>query len=51
MIVTGLILMLIGLLLNIGILSTVGVILLIVGAVLMLLGRSGRPIGSRNHYW
>jgi len=51
MIVTGLILMLIGLVLNIGILSTLGVILLIVGAVLMLLGRSGRPVGSRSHYW
>ncbi|MEO5973970.1 MAG: DUF6131 family protein [Ilumatobacteraceae bacterium] len=51
MIVTGLILMLIGLVLNIGILSTVGVILLIVGAVLMLLGRSGRSVGSRKHYW
>lgn len=51
MIVTGLILMLLGLLLKIGILSTVGIVLLVVGLVLMLLGQSGRPIGSRRHYW
>lgn len=43
--------MLLGLILNIGILSTLGVILLVVGAVLMLLGRSGRPLGGRKHYW
>lgn len=43
--------MLIGLVLGIGILSSVGMILLIVGLVLMLLGRSGRPLGNRRHYW
>ncbi len=51
MIITGLILLLIGLIANIGILSTLGVILLVVGVVLMLLGRSGRTVGSRRHYW
>jgi hypothetical protein len=25
--------------------------LLVVGAVLMLLGRSGRQFGGRSHYW
>lgn len=50
MIVLGLILLLIGYLTGIGILSTIGVILLIVGAVFWLLGSTGRPIGGRR-YW
>ena len=51
MIVTGLILLLLGLLLDIGLLWTVGVVVVIVGLVLMLLGRSGRQVGGRTHYW
>ena len=51
MIVTGLILLLLGALLSIPILWTIGVVLLIVGLVLMLLGRSGRQVGGRAHYW
>ena len=51
MITIGLILMLCGFLLVIPVLWTVGVILLVVGLVLMLLGRSGRRVGSRAHYW
>ncbi len=43
--------MLIGLVAGIPILWTVGVILLVVGLVLMLVGRSGRRIGGRAHYW
>lgn len=50
MIVLGLILLLLGYLLGIGILSTIGVILLVVGLVLFLLGSAGRPIGGRR-YW
>lgn len=50
MIVLGLILLLVGYLTGIGILSTIGIILLIVGAVLFLLGSAGRPIGGRR-YW
>lgn len=51
MIILGLILLLLGLLTGIGILWSVGVVLVIVGAVLMLLGRSGRRIGGRAHYY
>ena len=51
MITLGLILLLLGLLTGIGILWSVGVVLVIVGAVLMLLGRSGRRIGGRAHYY
>ena len=51
MIVLGLILLLLGLVFGVGILWTIGIILLIVGLVLMLLGRTGRTIGGRAHYW
>jgi hypothetical protein len=50
MIVLGLVLLLLGLVLGIGILWTAGIVVLIVG-VLMLLGRTGRPVGGRAHYW
>ena len=36
---------------GLAILTTNGVILAVVGLVLMLLGRSGRTIGGRAHYW
>ena len=51
MIVLGLILLIIGIVAHIGILWTIGVLLLIVGAVLWLLGAMGREIGGRRHYW
>jgi hypothetical protein len=51
MIITGLILLLFGALLGIGILWTLGIVLIIVGVVLMLLGRAGHAVAGRNHYW
>jgi hypothetical protein len=51
MITLGVVLMLLGLVLGIPILWTVGIILLVVGLVLLLLGRSGRQVGGRAHYW
>jgi hypothetical protein len=51
MIVVGLVLLLLGLLLSVPILWTLGVIVLIVGLVLMLLGSTGRAVGGRRHYW
>jgi hypothetical protein len=51
MIVLGLILFLIGLFLNVGILQTIGIVLLVVGAVLWILGAMGRPLAGRRHYW
>ena len=50
MIILGLILLILGLLLGIPILWTIGLILVVVGAVLWLLGSTGR-LGSRRHYW
>ena len=51
MIILGLILLIVGWLLHISILTTIGVILLIVGAVLTLLGSFGRPVGGRRSYF
>ena len=50
-IATGVILLIIGLLLGVGILETLGIIVLIVGVVLLLLGSTGRAVGGRRHYW
>jgi len=51
MLVVGVVCLLLGLLLGVPILWTIGVVLLIVGLVLELLGRAGRPVGGRAHYW
>jgi hypothetical protein len=51
MIVLGVILFILGLLLNMGILQTLGLILLVVGGVLWLMGSFGRPVMGRRHYW
>jgi len=51
MIILGIILLVLGLVLNINILYVLGIILLVVGAVLFLLGSSGRAVGGRRHYY
>jgi len=51
MIILGLILLIIGIVAGIGVLWTIGVILLIVGLILALFGAIGRGIGGRRHYW
>lgn len=50
MIVLGIILLLIGWLAKISILTTIGIIIVVVGLVLLLLGATGRAIGGRK-YW
>jgi hypothetical protein len=50
MIVLGVVLLIIGVLAHIGILWTLGIIAIVVGAVLALLGAVGRPVGGRA-YW
>jgi len=47
MIVLGIILLAVGLLTDIGILTTLGVILAVVGAILALIGTTGRAVGGR----
>lgn len=51
MIILGIVLLLIGYFAGIPILTTLGVILLVVGVVLFLLGSTGRAVGGRAHYW
>lgn len=51
MITAGIVLLLIGILAGVPILTTVGIILAVVGAGLWILGATGRAIGGRNHYW
>lgn len=51
MIILGIILFLVGLLASIPLLQTIGVVLVVVGAVLALLGSSGRAVGGRRHYF
>jgi hypothetical protein len=48
MIVLGIILLVLGYLLGIGILNTLGIILIVIGLVLLVLGQIGRPIGGRK---
>jgi hypothetical protein len=50
-IILGLVLLVIGFVAKIAILQTIGIILLIIGAVLWVLGSRGRPVGGRRHYW
>jgi membrane protein implicated in regulation of membrane protease activity len=49
--ILGLVLLVIGYITGTGILQTIGIILLVVGAVLWILGAMGRPVGGRRHYW
>ena len=51
MIILGLVLLLLGLLLDIGILWTIGIVVLVIGLVLFALGTAGRAVGGRRHYW
>jgi hypothetical protein len=50
-IILGVVLIVIGYLASIGILETLGIILVIVGVVMWILGSMGRPIAGRRHYW
>jgi hypothetical protein len=51
LLILGLILLLLGFLLKISILWTIGIILLLVGAVLFILGSTGRAVGGRRHWF
>ncbi|GAA4557015.1 DUF6131 family protein [Planotetraspora kaengkrachanensis] len=51
MIIVGIILLIIGFLTGISILWTIGIIVLVIGLVLMLMGRVGKPVGGRKHYF
>jgi hypothetical protein len=50
-IILGIILLIAGFVLKISILWTIGIVLLVIGVVLMLMGRMGRAVGGRRHYY
>ena len=51
MIILGIILLILGFVLSSPILWTIGIILIIVGAVFAILGATGRAIGGRKHWY
>ena len=51
MIVLGVILLIIGFLLSIPVLWTIGIVLVVAGAVLAILGGTGRKVGGRAHWF
>ena len=51
MIVLGIILLVVGFLLKIAILWTIGIIVLVIGLILLLLGATGRAVGGRRHWY
>ncbi len=50
-IILGLVLLILGFVLHIAILWTIGIIVLVIGLVLFLLGAVGHAVGGRRHYW
>jgi hypothetical protein len=50
-IVLGIVLLLVGWLVGIGVLETIGLILVVVGLILLLLGGIGHPVGGRQNWW
>jgi hypothetical protein len=51
MIILGVILMIIGFVVGIPVLWTIGIILLVVGLILALLGMAGREVAGRRHFY
>jgi hypothetical protein len=51
MITLGVILLIVGFIIKIPVLWSIGIILLIIGIVLFALGAMGRAVGGRKHYF
>lgn len=51
MIGLGVILLILGLIFNVGILWTIGIILVAIGIILAILGILDRAVGPRRYYW
>lgn len=51
MIVLGVIALIVGFVLQIPVLWSIGILLVVVGLVLELLGATGRAVGGRRHYY
>ncbi|MEU9487464.1 DUF6131 family protein [Streptomyces decoyicus] len=51
MVLLGIILLVIGFVTSLSILWTIGIVLVVVGAILWLLGATGHAVAGRKHYW
>ncbi len=51
MIILGVILLIIGFVAKVAIIWTIGIIVVVVGAILFLLGSLGHAVGGRKHYF
>jgi hypothetical protein len=51
MIILGVVLLIVGFLIGIPIIWTLGIIALVIGLILAIVGASGRAVGGRAHYW
>jgi hypothetical protein len=51
MIVLGIVLLIIGFIAKIAIVWSIGIVVVVVGAILALLGVAGREIGGRRHWY
>jgi hypothetical protein len=51
MIILGVILLIIGFVTGVAIIWTLGIIVVIAGAILALLGMAGHAVGGRRHYY
>ncbi|MGE7387977.1 DUF6131 family protein [Streptomyces sp. NPDC004126] len=51
MIILGVILLIVGWVVGISILWSIGLILVLIGLVLWVLGAVGHTVGGRRHYW
>lgn len=51
MLIGGLLLLLLSVFLGIAILKTIGIILLIIGAVILFFGVLGHPVAGHRHLW
>ncbi|MFI8188625.1 DUF6131 family protein [Streptomyces sp. NPDC085946] len=51
MIILGVVLLVVGFVTGVSVLWTIGVVLVVVGAVLWILGGMGHAVAGRRHYW
>ncbi len=51
MIILGLVLLIIGFVAHVSIIWTIGIIVLLIGAVLVVAGALGHAVGGRRHYY
>jgi len=51
MIVLGIVLLILGYVFTAPILYTLGIVLLVIGAIFFIMGRAGRTIGGRRHWY